>query len=245
MNVARRVILLFTRAPEAEAREKRLPLTAGAQLFSGFLAGWRHAAASAGAQLLVLTPESSRARLGSLLPGVQIAAQEGPSFAERLENAFAAAFAADAEAVLMVGGDCPAMAVEDLHDAFNHLQSHEKAFVLAPANDGGVNAIGFSADAPRALAGIHWLSRNVCLELETVGAHLGLSLLLTTPGWDLDSARGIRALYRISVTDPLWREFRWLLSALYKTAVEDTAIVSSFHECRRNASGIRGPPAFL
>lgn len=245
VSLSRRTVLLFTRAPEAEARHKRLPLAPGAQLFSGFLAGWRQAAADAGAELFVVTPDSSRARLESLLPGVAISAQEGLSFAAKLENAFASAFRRGAQAVLMVGGDCPPMAADDIRRALDHLESAEHALVLAPANDGGVNGIGFSAGAHRPLSKIQWCGENVFFELQAAAASLGVALLLMEPEWDLDSAGAVRLLYRLSLTESLWGKFRWLLYALQKQPAEVTTVVFPNHrECCRNTSGTRGPPAF-
>jgi hypothetical protein len=45
-RAAKRTILLFTRAPEAEARAKSLPVEPGSRLFEAFLAGWRDRAKS-------------------------------------------------------------------------------------------------------------------------------------------------------------------------------------------------------
>jgi hypothetical protein len=84
-----------------------------------------------------------------LFPESKIEVQQGPSFAARLESAFALAFDRGADSVVMVGGDGPPLALSDLNQAFGHLEAHERALVLAPSEDGGVNAIGCSARAER------------------------------------------------------------------------------------------------
>src|SRR4051794_20978262 len=100
-----RTILLFTRAPEEEARAKRLPAVEGALLFTGFLKGWTARALSAGAELLVVTPQGSATDLSRLLPNARIEIQSQGTFAHRVESAFAAAFDGGTRTVLMVGGD--------------------------------------------------------------------------------------------------------------------------------------------
>ena len=98
-----RTILLFTRAPEEEARAKRLPTVEGARLFTGLLKGWAQRALGAGAELLVVTPQRSATELSRLLPNARIEIQSQGSFAERVESAFAAAFRGGAGTVLMAG----------------------------------------------------------------------------------------------------------------------------------------------
>ena len=188
-----RTVLLFTRAPEVEARAKRLPLAEGACLFAGFLRGWQDRARGAGADLLVVTPASSQAALARLLPQASIAAQAGESFAARIEAAFALAFERGASTVLMVGGDGPPLEPSDIHAAFAHLESHNRAFALTPSDDGGVNAIGFNAQAERPLSGIAWQSSDVFRQLTSEGLRCGLALFLTSSGYDLDGAANVAA----------------------------------------------------
>ncbi len=238
-----RTILLFTRAPEAEARAKGLPIAEGTRLFTGFLKGWRQRAADAGAELLVVTPASSGNTLARLLPDAHIATQVVGSFAERLESAFASAFAPGAHSVLMVGGDGPPLDNADIRDAFLHLESHDRALVLAPASDGGVNAIGLTADAERRFGAIAWHSSDVCRQLQVEAVQFNLALLLTTPGHDLDCAANVATLYRLSRKESGWGAFRWLLQSLLLVsraiAAPVTLAVSQFASHTRST---RGPP---
>ena len=209
-----RTILLFTRAPEEEARAKRLPAVEGTRLFTGFLKGWTQRALSAAAELLVVTPQSSATELSRLLPNARIDIQSRGTFAERVESAFAAAFRGGAGTVLMVGGDTAPLDCAEIEEAFQHLESQAEALVLTPASDGGVNAIGFNAGAVRSLANIAWQSSDVCRQLCYEGRRYGLALLLTSPGHDLDCAADIGSLYRLSRSQSCWKAFRWLLLAV-------------------------------
>ncbi|MEX2264024.1 MAG: DUF2064 domain-containing protein [Bryobacteraceae bacterium] len=241
-----RTILLFTRAPEAEARAKRLPIAEGTRLFVGFLKCWRQRAAEAGAELLVVTPVSSENSLARLLPDACIATQAEGSFAERVESAFASAFCRGAKAVLMVGGDGPPLEIADIRDAFAHLESRDPALVLAPGSDGGVNAIGFNARAKRPLAAIAWQSSDVCRQLQLEAVRFNLALLLTSPGHDLDCAGNIAALYRLSRGESGWSAFRWLLLPLLLVCRAISAPVAhAISRLAGDARVTRGPPLSL
>jgi glycosyltransferase A (GT-A) superfamily protein (DUF2064 family) len=238
-----RTILLFTRAPEAEARAKRLPLAEGAALFAGFLKGWQQRAGHLGAELLVVTPRASGSVLARLLPNATIARQSEGPFAERVESAFALAFEAGAKSVLMVGGDSPPLDTDEIVQAFQHLESHDRGLVLTPASDGGVNAIGFNSRAERSLANITWRSSDVCRQLRLQALQRGLALLLTSPGYDLDQASDVGLLYRLSRDEYGWKSFRWLL-LLVLLAYRATALVFAdpVRWLARDACTTRGPP---
>lgn len=244
MRPSPRTILLFTRAPEAEARAKGLPAAEGARLFAGFLKGWTERAQTGGAELVIVTPEESETEISRLLPGTRVVFQSQGSFAERLESAFSFAFREGATAVLIVGGDSPPLEISDLEHAFRHLESSAKALVLTPAGDGGVNSIGFSAGAERPLAGIAWRSSDVFRQLCMEARRHGLALWLTGTGFDLDHARDIAPLYRLSRrTQSGWRAFRWLLLSVLRACRANPFLF--FESLLRFAGATwvtRGPP---
>ena len=238
-----RTILLFTRAPQAEARAKQLPLAEGALLFTGFLRSWQQRADETGSELLVVAPTSSTAALTRLLPNARIATQSGHSFAARVESAFALAFDRGTNAVLMVGGDGPPLSASDVQLAFAHLESHAGAVVLTPASDGGVNAIGFNAQAERSLAGIAWQSSDVCEQLKAEARRSDLALLLTSESHDLDSPGNVAPLYRFSRSESGWRVFRWLLQSLLVVCrPAPVALNHGIGEFSGRAHLTRGPP---
>lgn len=239
-----RTILLFTRAPEVEARAKQLPTAEGARLFAGFLKGWTERAQTSGAELVVVTPQQSLNGISRLLPDTRIVIQSQGSFAERVESAFSFVFREGAGAVLMVGGDSPPLDASDLEQAFRHLESNPKALVLTPADDGGVNSIGFSACAERPLAQIAWRSSDVFRQLCAEAHRLGLALFLTSAGCDLDHARDIGPLYQLSRRTPsLWRPFRWLLlSALRACRTDGFLLLRASFRFAGATYVPRGPP---
>ena len=242
-----RTILLFTRAPEVEARAKRLPAAEGARLFTGFLKGWTERAQTSSAELLVVTPEESRAEIARLLPGTRIVIQSQGSFAERVESAFRFTFGEGARAVLMVGGDSPPLDASDLEQAFRHLESNAKALVLTPADDGGVNSIGFSACAKRPLAEISWRTSDDYRQLCAEAHRHGLALFLTGLGYDLDHARDLGPLYRLSrLSRSGWRAFSWLLrSALQASRVSASLLLEVAFRFAGDTHVIRGPPTLF
>ena len=242
----KRTILLFTRAPEAEARAKQLPVDAGSRLFEALLGGWRERAEQTHAELLVVAPAQSLAVMRRLLPSARIAAQEGASFGERLEAAFSFAFGHGADSVLMAGGDCPPLVLAEVEAAFAHLAGNRPALALAPAEDGGVNLIGFNASADRNLSHIHWLSSDVDRQLRETALASGLSLWLSASSPDLDRARDVAALYRRSRVASLWGSFRSFLRQMLLVAAANVRYTielprSVFLESRVT----RGPPRSL
>lgn len=241
-----RKILLFTRSPEAEARAKGLPLSDGSRVFAGFLNGWQQRAHEAQAELLIVAPAGSVLALARLLPEASIRQQQGTSFGDRVEAAFASAFRDGGRSVLMVGGDGPPLELADLNRAFAHLESRGSALVLAPAADGGVTALGFNASAERPLHAITWQSPDVFRQLKAEATRLRLDLLLTSPGYDLDSARNVGVLYRLSRLASNWRAFRWLLlSLLIRTRNVALGRDNRASRLIAHSRNTRGPPLFV
>ena len=87
--------------------------------------------------------------------------QVGETFAERLANAFEAAFAQGYEQVITVGTDSPALSVQHLKTAQQALQSQDAVF--GPALDGGVYLIGLRRAGFRkeAFLQLGWLSADL------------------------------------------------------------------------------------
>lgn len=123
-----RCVLLFARAPGAEAAAKGLP--GGEALFQLSQARVRDAiAALAGVDLVLVPP----------------AAQIGAGFGERLEAAFRDASRRGYEEIVTVPGDVPELTARDLAAAFRALS--RSSTVLGPSPDGGVWLIGIRAGA--------------------------------------------------------------------------------------------------
>ena len=245
MSRQTRTILLFTRAPEAEARAKGLPIQPGARLFEAFLAGWRERAAQTGAHILVAAPKESLGAMRRLLPEADFVAQHGPGIGARMEAAFAHAFTRGARSVLMAGGDSPALPAEEVEAAFAHLEANTQAVALAPAPDGGVNLIGYSAHAERRLASVSWFTPKVDAELRAASRAAGLALWLSSAAPDLDRAADLVALYRLCRGEARWRIYAALIRRLLQSAPLAPLLVAPVRKVFLPASGTRGPPALL
>jgi hypothetical protein len=119
----RRCVLLFARAPRAEAAVKGL--RGGEALFALSQGRVRDAVAALPGIELVLVPP---------------AAQAGSGFGERLEAAFRGAARGGYEEIVAVPGDVPELTAGDLAAAFRALSVSDT--VLGPSRDGGVWLIG-------------------------------------------------------------------------------------------------------
>lgn len=77
----------------------------------------------------------------------------------RIAYAFAAEFALGASAMIVLGGDCPALDAAMLRRATAALDTHDA--VLGPASDGGYYLLGLRKHAPQVFAGIDWSTPSV------------------------------------------------------------------------------------
>ncbi|MGH9158598.1 MAG: TIGR04282 family arsenosugar biosynthesis glycosyltransferase [Vicinamibacteraceae bacterium] len=245
-HASARTILIFTRAPAAEARAKRLHVRLGAALFGAFLSAWRRIAAETGSDLLVVAPRDSVATLCRMLPGVDVAAQPDGRFDVKLNTAFDLAFRSGANAVLMVGGDSPPLPPAQVRRAFDHLERDARGLVLAPAHDGGVNAIGLTPTTPRPFDSVGWMTPAVHRHLCAAAERLGLTLFETPSCPDLDAVHLVRSLCLGGRIPPLWRAYRWLMRALMPSALAGEACTLVPRPLFRSFSRItRGPPTVL
>jgi rSAM/selenodomain-associated transferase 1 len=78
---------------------------------------------------------------------------------QRLERAFADAFANGAEYVAAVGSDCPAITPEDIQSAWAALRTND--VVLGPAKDGGYWLIGLREPRSALFQTIDWSTDQV------------------------------------------------------------------------------------
>jgi rSAM/selenodomain-associated transferase 2 len=92
-------------------------------------------------------------------PALTIRNQGDGDLGARMERAVAAAFTEGAEAVVVIGGDCPQLTAEHLASAFATLARAE--VVLGPAADGGYYLIGMRRMVPALFHGIRWGSDEV------------------------------------------------------------------------------------
>lgn len=177
-----RCVVVFARTPGVEARVKRMPAAAG--LFAGVWARVLAAAAGSGADVLLSSPG-----LPAALPaGATFLPQRGPTFGDRLRNAFADARDRGYRQIVVVPGDVPGLRAGHLREAFRRFRA--ASTVLGPSPDGGVYLLGIRGDFEPVLAGVPWCTPFVCARL----AANARAAVLLAPVADLDSRRHLGAL---------------------------------------------------
>lgn len=109
-----------------------------------------------------------------------------PDLGQRMQHAFAEAFAAGAAQVLIIGTDCPGLTAELLRQAAAALTTHD--LVLGPADDGGYYLLGMKQLHPTLFAGKQWSTPTVLTDTLADAARLGLRVAQLPALPDVDSA---------------------------------------------------------
>lgn len=224
---SRRCVVLFARAPRAEARRKGLP--AAEELFRAVRRQVSQSIARLrGVDLVCCAPGAARTTGERHIP------QRGPDFAARLAHAFADARSLGYEEVVVVPGDVPNLDERTIARAFDRLRRF--SVVLGPSPDGGVYLIGCRGAADDLLRGVRWCSAQVTRDLL---ARAPDASLLDRRG-DLDRARDLSRLRRDESVP--W-ELRALLCSAPRPA-RALAFEASPMRCRIQAAPDppRGPP---
>jgi len=110
---------------------------------------------------------------------------------KRMTAAFAAAFAAGAGRVAIIGTDCPGLRARHLTQAFAALDNAD--VVLGPATDGGYYLLGLRQPQPALLANKAWSTDSVLADTLADAQHLGLRVSLLTELSDVDNAEDLAA----------------------------------------------------
>jgi glycosyltransferase A (GT-A) superfamily protein (DUF2064 family) len=239
-----RILLLFTRSPQAEARLKGLPGEAGARLFAALLRSWAQSAREVGARLVVSAPGACMHRLRALGldPEAEFLLQKAIGFGARLEEAARAAFATGAGAVVLAGGDVPAPEARMLEAAFRALESGAPA-VLGPSRDGGVYLIGLPGHDEGLLRRIRPRDPGAFRQcLGRLSRHGGAPLILGERP-DLDCAEDAGRLARGGSTPEAWAPFEALLGRVRAPeAASRPARTGRAAPGHSPATRLRGPP---
>jgi len=193
---------VFVRAPEAGRVKTRLAAEVGAEAaLRVYVRLAEHALAearAAGAAVRVhFTPAGAEAAVRGWLGGpADYLPQAEGDLGERLERAFAEAFAAGFRRVVVIGSDLPELSAEVLRRAAVLLDGY--AAVLGPARDGGYYLLGLRAPLPEVFRGIPWSTDAVLARtLDRLRAAGIEPALLETLG-DVDEAADL---------PPGWREW--------------------------------------
>jgi len=177
----RRQLIIMTRYPEAGRTKTRLIPALGAAGAAALQRemtehiverAWPFATAH-GIDLVLRFAGGDRERVRQWL-GADLAVepQGAGDLGQRMTHAIAAAFTGGAQAVVMIGADCPGVDAAVLDDAFTALDSVD--LVLGPAGDGGYYLIGMGRPEPRLFDGIEWGSSCVLAQTRAVAERVGL-----------------------------------------------------------------------
>lgn len=166
MEKPKRVVLVFVRAPQRGRVKTRLAAGIGPD---AALRIYRRLAEHTVAEALRLpgvevrvhyTPAAEAAAVRRWLGrGPLYLPQADGDLGRRLTHAFADAWAAGADRVLVVGSDLPDVAAELLERAFAELEAAEA--VLGPARDGGYYLLALRRPVPGVFDGIDWSTERV------------------------------------------------------------------------------------
>lgn len=93
---------------------------------------------------------------------------------------------------LVVGTDCPALGVAQLHQAAESLADHDA--VAFPAEDGGYVLIGMKAPVHELFAGVDWGTDRVMTQTRQRLSTLGLRWAEPANLWDVDRPKDVERL---------------------------------------------------
>jgi glycosyltransferase A (GT-A) superfamily protein (DUF2064 family) len=236
-----RIVLVFARAPRDESRAKPLVDSASGAaveaLHDGLLRRALAVARATGVHTRLVTTRDAGSFSGA--SDLDVALQRGASFAERLENAVADAFATGWREVVVIGADTPHLEPQHLRRAFAELgRSSDRRAVLGPACDGGYYLLALNAFAADVFRGIPLGTRNACDATAAALARAGYLVATLPPLRDVDDVDDLRWL---------WESGGWLrraalavLAPLALRATRSCALPSSVYFAAIHA---RGPPA--
>jgi hypothetical protein len=175
-------VIIFVKAPRPGTVKTRLAKTMGAEAACGV---YRRLVETVLEQLASLddvelrfAPDDAAAEVRPWLqPSWQARPQGEGDLGQRLQSAFADAFAAGAERVVIIGSDCPEVQATDVREAWTELKIHD--LVIGPATDGGYWLIGLKQPQPKLFDGMAWSSENVLGETlaRAKANHLRIQLL--------------------------------------------------------------------
>jgi hypothetical protein len=120
-----------------------------------------------------------------LRPGWSAAGQGGGDLGERLARTFQDAFAAGARRVVVIGGDCPEIAAQDIEAAWAALARCD--LVLGPAADGGYWLVGLRVMERPLFSGIAWSTGDVLQQTLDCARAAGRTVELLRELHDVDT----------------------------------------------------------
>lgn len=151
-----------------------------------------------GTTYLAFTPADARDEAASYIQ-TEVFPQEGADLGQRMAQAIEEVASRGHSSAIIIGTDCPYLAVDDLRQAAQQLK--EVDVCLGPALDGGYYLIGTRHPDRRVFVGVPWGSpRTLTVTIERLSA-LGLSYGLLRTLRDIDTLADFRALVQCTGGD--------------------------------------------
>ena len=185
-------LIVFTRYPVPGRTKTRLIPAVGAvraaelqrRLTAATLATARQLRRRTGVDIEVRYAGGSHGRMrGWLGGGVLCTPQGGGDIGQRMKRAVDDAFQAGVAKAVVVGTDCPDLAVDDLRQAFDALDTADLA--LGPSTDGGYWLIGLRREAD-VFAGVAWSTESVLSQTLERARSAGLNVRTLSMLADVD-----------------------------------------------------------
>jgi len=118
--------------------------------------------------------------------------QRGDDLGERMQNAFADAFAQGKERVIIIGSDCLELETYMIKEAFAVLENND--VVLGPAKDGGYYMIGMTAFLPTLFEDKNWSTDDLLMDTISDLKKMNAKYYLLKTLNDIDTIEDLKAL---------------------------------------------------
>jgi hypothetical protein len=145
--------------------------------------------------------DEMRAWLGPIAPAQTIyRPQPEGDLGARMHHAVQTELATSAEAVVLLGGDCPDINTAVLRDVEARLSKADA--VIAPASDGGYVLLALKSDYPELFEDIAWSTAEVLTQTLASAHTRGLSVSITETFQDVDDLKSFQHHYSRSDATP-------------------------------------------
>jgi rSAM/selenodomain-associated transferase 1 len=150
-------------------------------------------AAAIGPVTLWVTPDRHHPAFATISALLDVALAEQPD--GDLGARMLAAIEAAPGPAIVIGTDCPALALEHLRAAADVLRDGVNVAII-PVDDGGYGLIGMRKAEPALFAGMSWSTASVMAETRRRLARLGLTWREPARLWDVDVPADLERLQR-------------------------------------------------
>ncbi|UOG76881.1 TIGR04282 family arsenosugar biosynthesis glycosyltransferase [Hymenobacter tibetensis] len=188
-------LLIFARHPELGRVKTRLAAGIGAEaalaVYAELLRHTFEVTAHIPAHKTLWLAETPITSAAHTWPDYEQLVQFPGNLGQKMQAAFARAFAAGATAVLIIGTDCPGLTEEVLQQAYTALATHD--VVIGPAEDGGYYLLGMRELYEDLFADKSWSTESVLMHTLADADRLGLRVAQLPTLRDVDDIDDLRA----------------------------------------------------